>query len=123
MNIKDELARLKESDIYSLMAFALYKAKSKPELSPISELPYLLSLEDMLRLCGYFGGLTITIPTIEEFEEFTYALLAYQRIKIDNEDKDKVFKEISDQFPRMASFERYYDSICEVLRGYKFVAR
>ena len=117
MNIKDELARLKESDIYSLMAFALYKAKSKPELSPISELPYLLSLEDMLRLCGYFGGLTITIPTIEEFEEFTYALLAYQRVKIDNEDKDKVFKEISDQFPRMASFERYYDCICEVLRA------
>ena len=123
MNIKEELSKLKEADIYSLMAFALFKSKNTPELSPISELPYLLSMEDLLRLCEYFGGLTITIPTIDEFEEFTYALLAYQRVKIDNEDEETVFKDIASQFSRMTSVKEYYGHLCRVLSEYKFVAR
>ena len=78
MKIKTEIENLTEADIYSLTLFALYKAGSIPELSSLSQLAYILDKENLLKLCEYYGGLTIRIPTISEIETFIHALLVFQ---------------------------------------------
>ena len=92
MKIKTEIDLLKEQDIYSLMLFALYKAKDLPEYSALSELAYILDKESLLKLCEFYGGLTIRIPTISELEKILYALLMYQEVDLENKDFDKVYE-------------------------------
>ena len=84
MSIKSELNNLKDSDIYSLILFILFKLKDKAEYSTLSELIYILDKESLLKLCEYFGGLTITIPKIDDLENIVYALLLYTYVNIDN---------------------------------------
>ena len=64
MAIKNELQKLHNIDIWSLMLFVLYNYQKVPEYSSISELAYILDERNLLKLCEYFGGQTIKIPTI-----------------------------------------------------------
>lgn len=81
--IKKELDTLSLSDVYSLMLFVLYKVQDIPEYAVVSELCYLLDSRSLTRLFTYFEGKTITIPTKEEFQVVTNALLLYQKINVD----------------------------------------
>ena len=119
----NELKRLNETDIYSLMAFVLFKAKGDAELAPFSELPYLLDMNSMLNLCEYFGGQTIKIPTIEEFEDMTYALTAYQLINIDGKDESEVMKDILGKASSSQRATGFYEKLCTILHDYKFSTR
>ena len=77
MKTTQELNNLKSQDIYSLILFALYKLREIPEYSTLSELAYIVDKENLLKLCEYFGGTTIHIPTIDELESILYSLLLY----------------------------------------------
>ncbi len=91
MRFKEELAKLRDTDIYSLILFSLYKLKDIKEYSTLSELAYILDKESLLKLCQYFGGLTIKIPTISELETLVYALVLYQKVNIDGESFKDVY--------------------------------
>ena len=80
---KTELDNLRTKDIYSLIMFALFKLKDLPEYSALSELAYILDKENLLKLCEFFGGMTITIPTMQELESIVYSLVLYQYVNID----------------------------------------
>ena len=80
---KTELDNLRTKDIYSLILFALFKLKDLPEYSALSELAYVLDKENLLKLCEFFGGMTITIPTMQELESIVYSLVLYQYVNID----------------------------------------
>ena len=106
MSINTELKRLKQIDIWSLMLFVLYNFQKIPEYSSISELCYVLDEKNLLKLCEYFGGQIIKIPTIDQLEETLYGMLMYQYIdveglsetetldvlNINNKDKEKQIK-------------------------------
>ena len=79
---KTELNKLTKPDLMSFMLFALYKIKEVPKFSAISELAYVLDLNNLLKLCEYFGGTTIQIPTIIELESLVRAFLFYQYVDI-----------------------------------------
>ena len=83
---KTELDNLRTKDIYSLILFALFKLKDLPEYSALSELAYILDKENLLKLCEFFGGMTITIPTMQELESIVYSLVLYQYVNIDGMD-------------------------------------
>ena len=122
--IQQELDRLSKTDVYSLVAFALFKSKDIPELSPISELPYLMDMKSMLNLCEYFGGQTIYVPTIDELEAMTYALTLFQLVDIEGQDKEEVSKNISSRISyNFSKIEDMYDKLCEILHDYRFVPR
>ena len=76
--LNNEISKLNEKETYSLILFALFKLMNIPEYSTLSELVYILDKETLLKLCGYFGGLTIKIPTIQELESIVYSLILYQ---------------------------------------------
>lgn len=79
-----DLEDLKEKDIYSLSMLMLYKLHSIPGYNLTSELPYLLDEDNLLKLCRYYGGKTITIPTVEELYKSMKTLLLYQNYIIEN---------------------------------------
>ena len=121
--IKQEFNKLKDSDIWSLMLFALFKVREVPEYSGISELAYVLDKENMLRLCEFFGGTTITIPTIDELELLTYGLLLYQYIHLDNIKYEEAIKRIENPNVDIREVKLVYVKIKEVLSEYDISSR
>lgn len=123
MRFKEELAKLRDTDIYSLILFSLYKLKDINEYSTLSELAYILDKESLLKLCQYFGGLTIKIPTIEELETLVYALVLYQKVNIDGESFKDVYATMGYNTENMKDIKKAYIGLCDVLKNYSFVPR
>ena len=123
MRIKERLLTFKDVDIWSLMLFTLYKIKDLPEYSPISELAFILDKDNMLKLCEYFGGLTIKIPTIDELEEIVYALVLYQHVNIDGMEYDEAVKLLGEKSSNLRNIKSGYLKVCEVLNNYEFNKR
>lgn len=123
MKIKERLLTFKDIDIWSLILFTLYKIKDTPEFSTISELAYVLDKDSMLKLCEYFGGLTIKIPTIEELEDLVYALVIYQHVNIDGMDYNNAVKLIGEKSSNLRNIKFNYMKICDILDKYEFEKR
>lgn len=120
MKVKEELAKLKDVDVYSLMLFAMFKLRDIPEYSSLSELVYILDKESLLKLCEYFGGLTLKIPTIDELESIIYSLVLYQFVNIDGMDYDEAVKIIGHRANKLRQVKNDYVRICEILEKYDF---
>ena len=123
MKIKEELAKLKDIDVYSLMLFAMFKLRDIPEYASLSEMVYILDKDSLLKLCEYFGGVTIKIPTIEELESIVYALVLYQYVDIDKIPFEKAIKIITDSTENVKSVKLAYVQIKEILSNYSLTER
>lgn len=123
MRIKERLLTFKDADMWSLMLFTLYKIKDLPEYSAISELAYILDKDNMLKLCEYFGGLTIKIPTIDDLEEIVYALVLYQYVNIEGMEYDDAVKMLGERSSNLRNIKSGYLKVCEVLNNYEFNKR
>lgn len=120
MKIKTELEQLKTADIYSLMLFALYKVKDSPEYAALSQLAYILDKDNLLKLCQFYGGLTITIPTIDELESLLNALLLYQQVDIEKNDYEVSLKTFTVKGVDEDKLVNNYTTVRELLQDYKF---
>ena len=114
MKINDHVENLSKEDIYSLMLFVLYKCNEKDEFSSLSQLAYILDINSLLKLCEFYGGQTITIPTITELRKLLDALLIYQMIEIEHKDIEKIKQEYNFQTIKL------YKMIKEILNEYSF---
>lgn len=121
--IKKDLLTLKDVDIYSLSMFALYKLVEVPEYSSISELPYILDKENMLKLCEYFGGRTIKIPTIDELDSMMNLLLLYQYVNIEGIDYQEAIRLIGYDSKDLRKVKAIYTKLCKVLEKYDIKSR
>lgn len=117
---KQDLEKLKETDIYSLILFALYKMHEIPEYSSLSELAYALDKNSLLNLCELFGGQTITIPTVEELESITYSLVLYQLTAIENIDYEDALNTLRDRCHNLRKVAADYRKLVEVMKQYDF---
>lgn len=120
MRIKEELLNLKKVDIYSLLLFVLFQIKQIPEYSSLTELVYLLDKDSVLKLCQYFGGTTLQIPTLEELEVIVYSVLLYNYVDIDNKDMDEALKLIGCSKDKLKEVKRNYIKISKLLERYTF---
>lgn len=121
MTIKEELNQLKETDIYSMLLFVLYQMKNLPEYSVLSELAYVLDKQNLLNLCEYFGGLTVTIPTIDELESLLNSLLMYQYIEIEGLTYDEAISKIGFNSFDLRKVKKDYHKLSKLLESYSFV--
>ena len=122
--MKTNLENLKEMDVYSLVLFSLYKLIGTSEYSSIAELAYVLDKDSLLNLCEYFGGQTITIPTIDEIELLVIALLLIKYIKVDNMTYEEAIKQVSSDHTFSAKkVKQMYLQLQEVLDKYEFKSR
>jgi hypothetical protein len=120
MKIKTELDKLTEADIYSLMLFALYKSNELPEYSSLSQLSYILDKDNLLKLCEYYGGTTIRIPTVKELEELLNALLLFQLVDVENRDYEEVIKDFRAKMGDTNALVGRYCVLKDLLSEYKF---
>lgn len=123
MSIKQELQKLKEPDIWGFMLFALYKIKEIPEYSSISEMAYILDKPNFLRLCEYFGGCTIKIPTVQEIELLLYGLLLYQYVEIDKLEFADAFELMKNSDYSAKEIKNSYNKVKELLTNYELSNR
>ena len=120
MTIKEELNQLKETDVYSMLLFILYKMKNIDEYSTLSELAYVLDKQNLLNLCEYFGGITIRVPTIDELESLLNSLLLYQYIEIDGLSYEEAVSKVGFESYDLRSVKRDYLKISKLLEAYSF---
>lgn len=118
--IEESIDALKKSDIYSMLLFILYKVENIEEYSTASQLVYILDQKNFLKLCNYFGGTTIRIPTVEELEIMLYSLLLYQKVNIENEDQKTILNSFNLQNYELKKIRKFYNRLCEVLDEYEF---
>ena len=111
---------LKDTDVYSLSMFVLYKLTDIPEYSINGELPYILDKKSLLNFCNYFGGRTIKVPTINELYSIMYLVLLYQYTKIDGISYDDAIKLIGYKSSELRNVKSAYNKVCEVLDRYDF---
>ena len=123
MPIKQELTKLKKIDIWSLMLFVLYNFQKISEYSAISELAYVLDEKNMLKLCEYFGGQTLKIPTVDELEITLYAMLLYQYIDIENMQEEDAIASITIDKSLVKSVKSCYTTLKSVLKNYELTSR
>lgn len=121
--IKQNLDTLKTTDVYSLLMFVLYKLMDIPEYSSLSELVYIIDRKNLLKLCEYFGGTTIKIPTIEELQQLTYALLLYQYVDIDHMEYNAAIALIGHESKDLRQVKISYNKLKQVLQNYQFINR
>ena len=114
MRIADHVENLCKEDIYSLMLFVLYKCSETDEMSSLSQLAYILDIESLLKICEFYGGQTIRIPTISELRHMLDALLIYQMVEIEHKDINAIQKEYTTDTIRL------YIKIKEILSNYSF---
>lgn len=121
MKLKQEILKLKQKDIYTLLLFVLFKLRDIPEYSTLSELAYILDKKNLLQLCEYFGGLTIKIPTITELESIVYSLTLYQYINIEGKTMDEAIKLIGKPANvDIAIIKSDYFKIAAIMEEYSF---
>lgn len=118
--IKTNIENLKQTDFYSLLLFALYKSIEVPEYSSLSQLAYVLDQKNLLNFCQYFGGQTITVPTVKQLEDLVYALLLYQYVKIDHMDYDVAVNLIGHNSCDLRQVKKNYSELCSVMENYSF---
>lgn len=127
LELEEHLVRLpdniKNNDIYSLILFVLYKMREEDEFSTLSELIYLLDRESMLKLCEYYGGLTITVPKIEDLEVIVYALLLYQQVDVEKKQYENVVKSFEISKATLHAVTDIYERLPELLKDYTFRER
>jgi hypothetical protein len=116
---KEKLESLQLTDVYSLMLFSIFKMKDIPEYSTLSELAYILDKESLFNFLEYYGGTTIKVPTIQEFNQVIRALLLYQAVNLEGVEFNKAFKNIEQEFQNNDTREAYF-KIVKVLDKYDF---
>lgn len=120
MSIKTELNNLKNMDIYSLLLFTLYQCRKSDEYSSLSELAYILDEKNLLSLCEYFGGTTITIPRIEDLELMLCGLSVFKSIHIDKKTIENSLTPYKDYKFSIDEIKASYIQIAEVMENYCF---
>lgn len=120
MSFRENINNLKEQDIYSFLLFILYQLTGVNEYSSLSELIYVLDKKNFLNLCEFFGGQTITIPTIPEIENLTYAFLVYQYVNIEGLSIKDAIEKIPSADKDVSNIKATYKIICEALKNYNF---
>ena len=94
-NIIRALEELDKNDIYSLILFALYRLKDNSKYSTLSELIYVLDNENFIKFINYYGGKTITVPTIKDLTNILQALLAFEEMNNTDKSLDDILRDLS----------------------------
>ena len=119
--IVETLDNLNKNDIYSMLLFTLFKLKDDPKYSTLSELCYVLDGKNLPQFLKYYGGLTITIPTLRDLRLVTQGLLLYQYANLEEEvDFKKALDAVCGDEFTADEVKEVYSRIIDVINNYNF---
>lgn len=121
------LSAIDDKELYSLLLFVLFKLKDDEKYSSLSQLMFVLNKSSVLDLFEYFGGMTITIPTIEDLELILYCLLVYKAVHIDGKEFSSATKLLDSKNKKLdhhkftlSEVKKAYKVLEEVMKDYNF---
>ena len=120
VSIRSSIENLKKTDIYSLMMFALFKITDIPEYSTLGELVYTIDMKNFLKICEYFGGITIKVPTVDEIEILVYALMIYQLVDIEGNQYESSINNIKNPYKYLKEVKKVYLKLQDILQENNF---
>ena len=121
--IQAALNSIEKKDLYSMLLFSLYKMKDVPEYLPLAELCYIIDGESLLRFLSYYGGMTLTVPTMKELRLALQALKLYYQVNIDDEERgnfEDSLKTLADEEFTKEEIKEMYMKMSEVISKYDF---
>ena len=119
-NIDRALKDLELNDIYSIMLFAIFKLKNDPKYSTLSELCYVIDNSNFINLLKYYGGKTVTFPTLDEFYDMVSALCVYQLVNIEGIPYTRAIKDLEIDKSKLVTISPIYNHLCDILANYNF---
>lgn len=119
-NIEKSLEQLNKKDIYSLLLYVLYKLKDNPQYSTLSELIYILDNDSFANFLSYYGGQTITVPTMEEMQDVLTAFLFYEKKLNTDFSDDQIFNSLNIPRRKKDKIKSLYIDIVRILSEYDF---
>ena len=119
-NILKSLELLEKPDIYSLLLFSIYKLHDTKEYSTLSELVYILDKDNLFNFLSMYGGMTITIPTVQEMQKMLDALLLYEKIHFDGMESTQALADFTNLTYSQKELIKMYKTISSVLDEYDF---
>lgn len=117
---KKLISELKSHDLYSVILFCLFQLNKSNNYSSLSQLSFVLDEKNMLRLFEYFGGQTITIPTIQELEDVVLALTMFEQIDLKKLPYDEVVAELSLKAKKIDKVKEVYYELSNILKDFSF---
>lgn len=121
--ITEALNSLKTEDIYSILMFTLYKLKDNPNYLALSELCYLFDREALTKFLTYYGGMTITLPTLRDLRLLLEGFTLYQYVNVQGKPFEEGLKALSCADFTADEVKETYAQIVEVISNYEFDAR
>lgn len=118
--INEALLALDKEDVYSMMLFVLYKLRDNPDYMALSELGYILDGSDLTKFLGYYGGMTITIPTLKDLRLVTQALTLYQLVNLEEHSFEDAVKALRDDEFTDDELKQTYAKLVELMGNYEF---
>lgn len=122
--IVTNLNEYKYEDIYTLMLFVLSELRNVPEYKTLSECTYILDKDSLVKFFQYFGGMTITVPTIDDLQLVIDTLLLYQYINeegLEFEEAMKILKECNGPYKvHDNEIKTCYAKLVQILSKYDF---
>lgn len=115
---KQYLDELNISQLYNFILFALYKLKHSPDYLALSELMFLLDKDSVLTLFEYYGGMTITIPTIDELQTVIKAMNIYIDVTFNKKDAESCLDNIAKN--ERGEVAKCYNMMEQLLSNYNF---
>lgn len=82
-NLKQEFEKLTKRDVYSTLLFILYQLGTIPKYKVLRDMLFVLDRKTFLKLCEFYGGKTVTFPTIEQLQSALDILKIYREVDID----------------------------------------
>lgn len=119
--IVDSIEKLKKDDIYSMMLFVLWGLTDNPNYSTLAELPYILDKKSLNNLLTYYGGMTITIPTLRDLRLLVKTLMLYQYVNLEEQDFEEALNAVveTSDFTK-DEIKTTYSDILRVISKYEF---
>lgn len=118
--IMQALDALSKEDVFSMLLFVLYKLRDNPDYSTLSELSYILDSSNLVKFISFFGGTTISVPTLREFRLITQAMLLYEFVNLENGNLNEGLEVICNKEFKKEELLEAYLKITEVARDYDF---
>lgn len=107
------------NDTYSVLLFLLYLLKNNPEYNTLSELIYVVDKDNLINLLQFYGGMTVTFPTITELEELIKSLELYTYVEQDKLSVSKALKKCRVGTERdRKKYLKIYEDICKAVQDY-----
>ena len=108
-----------EKDINALTLMILSVLRDTPEFRSLAHLAYILTRDDFDKLIDICGGMTLTIPTREEFERSLRAIVYYYYRKVYRYSKVQALDKSGLSLIDLNSVEGDLKQIGKVMKSFK----